>query len=185
MILIDLLKQSAILKKSILSISLILYSIGWCFALGNDSELLFNEFTGKNEAKLEVFAEFKPATAKPGSVITLKVLGRISPGFHIYSVNSQGEFSPDPTKLILHSDEIFQAGTLKESKPIKIIDKAFNLELEVHKNDFWFEQDFHLSEVSKPGARSWRGYVLYQICDNRICSFPLERDFQVQLNVSN
>ncbi len=133
---------------------------------------------------LSIIAELSPNSVAVGEEITLTILGRTEPDYHIYSVFSQGDFSPEPTRIVIESEFLEASSKVSESSPLLIIDKSFDQSLHVHKNDFWLKQKFILK--SNPLNREFhvRGYLLYQICDNRICSLPRKKAFRTILNIA-
>lgn len=132
---------------------------------------------------LSLFAESKPDTIEAGQTLTIRIWGRINSGFHIYSVKTQGEFAPIPTQFILESNDLNAVTDFSESKTETIYDAAFDQELQVHTNDFWLEQDYRVSDKLAPGIHRIEGVLFFQICDNRICSLPLEKEFSTQFDV--
>lgn len=141
-------------------------------------------FSGTNNSSLqanrlvELFVEFEPSKAKKEERIKLKVWGRIKSGYHIYSVQNQGEFAPDPTQILILNGKLRALSNLAESSPIEVYDESFDQKLLVHKNDFWFEQEYELIDFLEEDNQTIKGLMIYQICDNRICSLPLKMEFQ-------
>ncbi len=133
--------------------------------------------------KLEIYAEFEPDITTVNGLTTLLVFGRLTSGFHIYSIYPQGEFAPTPTKITLNSSRLKTASKLKESPTIQITDDAYNQSLRVHKNDFQLEQKFTVSKELKKGTYWIEAKLLFQICDSVICSLPLEKNFRVKLTI--
>ena len=136
------------------------------------------------DTSLRVIAEFSPDQAYKNSQILLTVYGIIDEGFHVYSVLPQGDFAPEPTQLILESEVLSLTGPLQESMPQTIIDDAFSLPLKVHKNEFWLKQKCSVAKDVKQGIHNIRGYIQYQVCNNRICSLPLRIYFQEKLPIN-
>ncbi len=149
----------------------------------------FEFFEQDREPKSEIFqtlsiiAELSPNPAALATEIILTVYGRIETGHHIYSVHSQGDFSPIPTKIAIKSGFLIPRSKTWESPPITVIDQTFDQPLKVHKNDFWLKRKFLLSSNSKIGKYQIAGYVSYQICDNRICSLPQNKIFRTDLTI--
>ena len=132
---------------------------------------------------LSIFAEFSPNPSSYNSHVILTIYGRIVEGFHLYSIFSQGDFAPEPTRLMLESRILSRSGSLQESKPRTIIDDAFNLPLKVHKDEFWLKQKYLVVKDVKQGFHKIGGYIQYQVCNNRICSLPLKVYFQEKLQI--
>jgi hypothetical protein len=135
------------------------------------------------DKSLSIFAEFSHKQSATKTEIILTIHGRVDEGFHVYSIHPQGDFAPDPTQLILESKILNLTGALKESKPQTIIDDAFRLPLKVHKNEFWLRQKCSIAKDVKQGLHNIRGYIQYQVCNNRICSLPLRKHFQEKVQI--
>lgn len=134
---------------------------------------------------IQIMAELDPVRISPGGRLTLRLIGRVNPGNHLYSIKSQGEFAPKPTRLIVTSDFLTPVSETTESEPILIIDNAFEMPLQVHNNDFWISRQYRVSSRLKPGSYPIRGYLLYQICSHRICSLPLKSRFNEPVKIIN
>jgi hypothetical protein len=132
---------------------------------------------------LEILAEVTPNALRPGDQLTLKIWGRIGNGFHIYSVIPQGEFGPEPTYLFLENRFLKADSDLQESVTIIVNDEAFGTPLKVHKHDFQLQQSFIVGVELPKGPHLIKGSVLYQICDKKICSFPINKDFQFSVQI--
>ena len=132
---------------------------------------------------LELTADFSPNLIKNGETTTLTILGRVGERLHIYSVFPQGEFTPKPTKVLLETRWLSKIHATTESEPTNIYDQAFDLSLKIHKNDFWISNKYILSNVAYSGKKVVDGYLIYQICDNRICSLPTKSYFKATIDI--
>ena len=141
---------------------------------------LFTEIN-KVQDPLTLYAELIAESVSAGNYLKLKIWGRLLKGHHIYSITPQGEFTPDPTKLLILKKGFLPISDLIESEPAVIEDRAFDLALKVHKNDFWLEQSFEVVEGVDHRLRKVKGVLLYQVCDNLICSLPLEKEFSAAI----
>lgn len=145
----------------------------------------FQTFSGSGYQgeTLSLYAEFIPETVSVGQELSLKLLGRLNQGYYIYSVDTQGEFAPVPTSFILSSDLFIARSQIMESGTITVYDEAFDQELSIHRNDFRLERRFQLADHAEPGSYQVEGVLFYQVCDNRICSLPLEKEFSARINI--
>jgi len=132
---------------------------------------------------IELLVEWQPQALQGGAETELVLLGRVAAGRHLYSVHDQGEFGPDPTRLLLESDLLEPVSELTESAPITKYDQAFEVPLRVHQNDFRLRRRFRLGNKVQPGLYPISGHLLFQLCSDRICSLPLKKAFQVELTV--
>lgn len=155
----------------------------YCFAQTESFQPYSVSSQSFNQVQLDVFAEFLPSLTRPNHNITLKLLGRINEGFHLYSVENQGEFAPDPTRIYVLFEKLSPIGTSNESPTEIVKDNAFEQILKVHKGDFWIEQIFEVAGNIEPGNHVIKGVIVYQLCNNRICSFPLEKTFEASLTI--
>lgn len=154
---------------------------------GQTSTLLdqIDRNTFSTDEPIELFAEFIPGHASQNSLITLKLWGRVKAGYHIYSISPQGEYSPEPTQLVVEAGPLLIHKSLSESETIWVQDEAFEERLRVHKNDFWLAQIYRVKKDQKPGMYSINGTMIYQICDQKICSFPISKPFTASLEIIN
>lgn len=154
--------------------------------VNGQTSTLFNQIKRNSFSpgeSLESFVEFIPGYVKVDGLVTLKLWGRVAEGFHIYSISPQGEYSPEPTQLIIEASPLTVHKPLSESKTVWVEDEAFGERLKVHKNDFWLERVYKVKESQKPGVYSIEGSLLFQICDQKICSLPISKRFSASLEI--
>ncbi len=102
----------------------------------------------------------------------LELWVRIPPGAHLYSIYVDPELGPQPTRLFLSPGVEVPKEDLTESKAKKILDQAFGIELLAHEREMRLRASF-----SKNLQGPVTGYLLYQICDQFICSLPQKSAF--------
>jgi len=132
---------------------------------------------------VSIIANVRPAAVFQGGQLTIQVIGRIDRDHHLYSIRQQGEFSPIPTKIVVTDPLLIATSKMDESGTLLTYDDAFEEPLYVHKDDFWISQQYILSEKAKPGNYQITGYLIYQICNNRICSLPLKNHFREKITI--
>lgn len=137
------------------------------------------------ETSIPVIVEIDPVVVKPGEKLTIRLVGRIDEEIHLYSINPQGEFAPEPTRLVVRAAFLTPSSETAESKTRLIIDEAFEMPLRVHKNDFWVSRQYRVNSRLVPGKYDINGYLTYQICSQRICSLPLQSNFSETITVLN
>lgn len=137
------------------------------------------------EQTVPVFAKIVPKSIFPGEELSLQIIGRIDQDRHLYSIRQQGEFAPNPTRIVITSPFVTATSKMDESPTVLINDEAFETPLQVHKNDFWISRRYHLLKKIEPGSYQLTGYLLYQICSNRICSLPLKSHFIEPLTINS
>jgi|GEM_PF-1121810 len=131
-----------------------------------------------------IIAEVRPAAVIPGEELTLRIIGRTESGYHLYSIRKQGEYAPDPTKIVVKNPFLTSSSEMKESPTVLVIDEAFEMSLQVHKGDFWISRSFLMNKMTPPGSYRISGYLLYQVCSSRICSLPLKKRFNTEIIVN-
>ena len=109
--------------------------------------------------------------------MTFTLYGRTQSGQHIYSIIPQGEFAPKPTEVKILQSVAIPISDMIESNPVLIYDDAFEETLAVHENDFWIQQTFKIKPENQPGEYPLEGFILYQVCDQKICSLRLKKSF--------
>ena len=135
------------------------------------------------EDAVEIYAEWLPNRQKQGELTTLKIWGRIKEGFHIYSINVQGDYAPEPTHVLIDSEQVVAVSHTRESETVSVFDEAFDQRLAVHRQDFWLEQSFRIRQEALPGPYFVRGELIFQICNKRICSLPVSKPLSSELTV--
>jgi hypothetical protein len=133
--------------------------------------------------KLRVYIELSHDAIRVGKVLVLKLVGRIEEGHHIYSMFPQGEFAPEPTRIVIENSMLTSLGKPSESTPKIKIDEAFEQTLKVHENDFWMKEIYLVNDVGRYGVQRINGRVEYQVCTNKICSFLLVKEFNFTVKI--
>ncbi|MGK5092056.1 protein-disulfide reductase DsbD domain-containing protein [Deltaproteobacteria bacterium TL4] len=133
--------------------------------------------------KLRLYAEFDRPRLFAGQVAVLTLRGTIADGWHIYSVQKQGEDGPSPTSLTFESGVYQTDGPLRESSPQDMRDEALGLKLAVHQGAFILTQQFRIVPETKKGVHDFHGQLNYQICDNNICAPLQQQQFSAPLEV--
>ena len=83
----------------------IFYFLVWPLGMDLRAQSAFGSPPPNLEPKLEILAE---AESQPGGQIFLKVIGRLEPGFHLYSIKTQK--GPKPTRLEIETPGIRALG---------------------------------------------------------------------------
>lgn len=137
---------------------------------------------------IQIFAEASPSKVSAQDSFDIKVQGRVDSEMHIYSNTFQGEYAPEPTHIALASSDFQIEKKKSESKPLTLFDETFETKLKTHKNEFWMKQSFRFKadkkKTWKTGPKVLSGYLEFQVCNNRICSVPLQKEFTVEVMVT-
>ncbi|MCP4296621.1 MAG: hypothetical protein GY786_13535 [Proteobacteria bacterium] len=136
-----------------------------------------------SELRVEILASTNKESLKRGEQFILTITGRVAEGQHIYSIVKQGGFAPEPTSLTIESSHLTLSDQLRESLPQRLFDGAFEQELLIHSGDFELNQPVKIGVTLAQGYYQFYGNILYQICDNRICSLPQKKPFSFDLTI--
>jgi thiol:disulfide interchange protein DsbD len=109
------------------------------------------------------------ATVHPGQKFTAKVSGRISPGWHIYSI-TQAPGGPTPTEITVAAKQPFAlAGFIIGPLPHTNYDANFQLETETYEQTASFKVPLVAARKAPAGANSVAIDVRFQACNDRSC----------------
>ena len=108
-----------------------------------------------------------------GKILYIQV--EVPPGSHVYSVALEEGLGPVGTKVFIEPGLEVSPEDMTETPPKPIMDQAFGLTLQAHEGNFEI-----IVRLAQPAPKGLKGYLLYQICDNRICSLPQTAPFQAR-----
>ncbi len=128
------------------------------------------------DSTLERLAQFElqvePGQARPGEHVRLVTTARIRKGWHIYSLQPQGEFGPEPTHLTTQAPGLDLIGPGYETNPTHQLDTAFGLDLWFHPVAARFYQNLIVRKAEATGSVPVQQSVRYQVCNDRFCTPP-------------
>lgn len=128
------------------------------------------------DSTLEKLAEFElqiaPERVRPGEHIRLITTARIKNGWHIYSVQPQGEFGPAPTEVATQAPGLELTGPPYETNPTHQRDLAFGLDLWFHAAAARFYQNATVPQRATEASLTVQQRVKYQTCNDRFCTPP-------------
>jgi len=145
----------------------------------------FEEFSRSknNISSINVTPSTDPVEAKPGENFDLHLWVKLSKGWHIYSLESQGKDETLATQIRFR-ENIFQTkGHWIEPEPIITLDGALDKVVKVHQDAVRFSRRLRVPSHLKPGTYSISGNIEFRACDNKICSLPREVGFQTKFRV--
>ncbi|HEX7414471.1 MAG TPA: thioredoxin family protein [Bacteroidia bacterium] len=102
----------------------------------------------------------------------------IDDGWHIYSIKQLGD-GPIPTHIEINkSDDYKLKGKLKESKPIKEMDKVFDMQVAYFKHKASFTQ-----RIKAKTDKTFKvtGKYEYETCTDEKCTFPPAKKFSITI----
>lgn len=102
----------------------------------------------------------------------------IDEGWHIYSIKQSGD-GPIPTHIELNKSSDYKLkGKLKESKPIKEMDKVFDMRVAYFKHKATFTQ-----RIKAKTNKTFKvtGKYEYETCTDEKCTFPPAKKFSITI----
>ena len=121
--------------------------------------------------------------AYPGDRFKLYMSVQIKEGWHIYSLQPMDGNELLATQIVTY-DNIFESQKYwQESRTRLIQDDAQQKLVKGHVTNAEFYNSFRVPENTRSGTYSIKGKLLYQACDNKICTLPVSLPFYSQIRV--
>lgn len=141
------------------------------------SSLVFNNAI----AQIEKPVSWKLSSKKISNCeYELHFTGTINEHWHVYSLNSSGDDGPMPSNIFIDKSDDYEAvGKPTEGKPIKIMDKVFDMEVSYFEKTVTFKQKIRLKsnkEIIVKGAYE------YEVCTEEKCVFDPATPFEFKLS---
>jgi len=129
-------------------------------------------------------AQDTPVTAlKPGARFSIKLVGRIQEGWHMYSMKPVVD-GPIPTRVwIAEGQPFLLAGIIKASAPQNVQDPSFNMEVELYEGEAEFTLPLRVSPGAAAQSLSLVVHASYQTCNNKICLPPKTVKVEVPVTI--
>jgi hypothetical protein len=140
-----------------------------------------NDLRKKHEIGVQAVAD--PQTVRPGETFTLRLELGINPGWHIYSMRLVGEDAELATQITMMPEPFAPQTPWEESAPAAQMDSALEKIVQVHQNRAEFFRSYRVAEKHTAGKSAMQGKIIYQACDNKICSLPKEIAFNAVVQV--
>jgi thiol:disulfide interchange protein DsbD len=119
--------------------------------------------------------------AKAGVKFTVKVVAKIEPGWHLYSMNRLEE-GPAATHIWISQGQPFQlAGKIEASEPHLFQDPTFNMPVEQYEGEAQFTLPVR---AAAEGMQNLVVNASYQTCNNKICLPPKTVKIEAPVNVA-
>lgn len=118
-------------------------------------------------------AEIAPTGAvKPGAKFTIKLVAKIEPGWHMYSMKPVPN-GPIPTRIWMQEGQHFRlAGSIRASRPRTVQDPTFAAEVELYDDSATFTVPVEAGTAAPAGPQIAVVSTSYQTCDDTICLPP-------------
>jgi hypothetical protein len=118
-----------------------------------------------------------------GESFNLYMSVQIEEGWHIYSLQPMDGNELLATQIVTY-DNIFESQKYwQESRTRLIQDDAQQKLVKGHINTAEFYNSFRVPENTRSGNYSIKGKLLYQACDNNLCTLPQSLPFDSQIRV--
>jgi hypothetical protein len=131
--------------------------------------------------KLNMMVDRDPAY--PGDRFKLYMSVQIEESWHIYSLQPMDGNELLATQIVVE-DNIFEGQKHWQESPTRLIqDDAQQKLVKGHVTTAEFYNSFRVPENTKPGNYSIKGKMLYQACDNNLCTLPESLSFDSQIRV--
>ena len=121
--------------------------------------------------------------AYPGDRFKLYMSVQIKEGWHIYSLQPMDGNELLATQIMI-DDNIFEGQKhWQESPTLLIQDDAQQKLVKGHVTTAEFYNSFRVPENTRPANYLIKGKLLYQACDNNLCTLPESIPFDSQIRV--
>jgi thiol:disulfide interchange protein len=107
-------------------------------------------------------------SAAPGSIASARIVAKLDPGWHIYSLTTP-EGGPTPTTLKLEPNPAVPSAKFYQPKPHSKFDANFKIDTEIYEGEVAFVAQFTIAENLKPGPLDAAITARYQACTEKEC----------------
>ena len=131
--------------------------------------------------KLNLMMDRDPAYQ--GDRFKLYMSVQIEEGWHIYSLKPMDGNELLATQILI-DDNIFEGQKHWQESPTRLIqDDAQQKLVKAHVTTAEFYNSFRVPKNTRSGNYSIKGKLLYQACDNNLCTLPESHPFHSQVRV--
>ncbi len=121
--------------------------------------------------------------AKPGESFNLYVRVELEKGWHIYSLEAQGDGAGLATTIRTEENLFFGQGKWHEPDPEIILDRALDKVVKSHRGGVEFRRTYLVNAGLKPGIYPINGIIRFRACDNKVCTLPKGIPFNTKMKV--
>ncbi len=122
------------------------------------------------------------SSARAGEVINIEISARMDKQWKIYSIYKIVD-GPLPTEINVKGDIIGDIGKIIEPEPIEEYDPGFDVTSFYHKGNTLFSSQVLLKDDLLPGNYEISVMTYYQVCNERLCYPPVEKNNVVKVKV--
>jgi DsbC/DsbD-like thiol-disulfide interchange protein len=121
---------------------------------------------------------------KPGARFTIRLVGRIQEGWHMYSMRPVAD-GPIPTRVwIAEGQPVVLAGNIKASTPQNVRDTSFDMEVEQYEGQAEFILPLRVKSSVNDQVLKLPVHASYQTCNNKICLPPKTITIEVPVTIT-
>ncbi len=171
---------------------LCLLLLGLCGVPGLFSSLAYGfqpmeEFLKKKTKSLKIHVRAMPDkdAVEPGGQVLVYVVATPKKGWHIYSLQKQGDDPSLSTRIRLDAKPFQPDGPWQESDPEMRRDDALEKVLKIHTRRVEFTRTLTVPENTSPATYPIKGVLTYRVCDNKVCTLPQDWPFQFHVIVKS
>ena len=119
---------------------------------------------------------------RAGEVVNIQISAKMEKQWKIYSIYNIVD-GPLPTEINIKGDIISEIGKVIEPEPIEEYDPGFDVTSFYHKGNTLFSSQVLLKDDLTPGNYEISVMTYYQVCNERLCYPPVEKNNVVKINV--
>ena len=122
------------------------------------------------------------SSARAGEVVNIEISAIMDDQWKIYSMYKIVD-GPLPTEINIKGDIISEIGKVIEPEPIEEYDPGFDVTSFYHKGNTLFSSQVLLKDDLTPGNYEISVMTYYQVCNERLCYPPVEKNNVVKVKV--
>ena len=119
---------------------------------------------------------------RAGEVVNIEISAKMEKQWKIYSIYKIVD-GPLPTEINIKGDIINEIGKVIEPEPIEEYDPGFDVTSFYHKGNTLFSSQVLLKDDLTPGNYEISVMTYYQVCNERLCYPPVEKNNVVKVKV--
>ena len=119
---------------------------------------------------------------RAGEVVNIEISAKMEKQWKIYSIYKIVD-GPLPTEINIKGDIISEIGKVIEPEPIEEYDPGFDVTSFYHKGNTLFISQVRLKDDLPPGNYEISVMTYYQVCNERLCYPPVEKNNVVKVKV--
>jgi thiol:disulfide interchange protein len=121
-------------------------------------------------------------SVKPGGQVGALLKATVAPGYHLYSLTTQGA---NPTKITLPESPVIGADyRVLQPTPVRKLDPNFQLETETYDGDVTFLIVLNVGAQAAEGDLSITAQTRYQACTETTCLLPKKKTASATIRVA-